>query len=54
MRLCVCVFCARCDAQRIMAHENEKLFKKINLEIQKGPLLRVKKKYRCCCFENSV
>ena len=28
MRLCVCVFCARCDAQRIMAHENEKLFKK--------------------------
>ena len=26
MRLCVCVFCARCDAQRIMAHE--KLFKK--------------------------
>jgi hypothetical protein len=35
MRLCVCVFCARCDAQRIMGHE--KLFK------PKGPL-RVKKK----------
>ena len=23
MRLCVCVFCARCDAQRIMAHETK-------------------------------
>ena len=46
MRLCVCVFCARCDAQRIMAHENEKLFKKSKprlLETQKGS---IKKKYR--------
>ena len=41
MRLCVCVFCARCDAQRIMAHENEKLFKKSKprlLETQKGSI----------------
>jgi hypothetical protein len=34
--LCVCVFCARCDAQRIISCLK-------NLETQKGPL-RVKKK----------
>ena len=49
MRLCVCVFCARCDAQRIMAHENEKLFKKSKPREQKGPL-RVKKKISLLLF----
>ena len=50
MRLCVCVFCARCDAQRIMAHE--KLFKKS--KPREGPLRVKKKNIVVVVFENSV